>query len=102
MISVLGGSHFWNLELAGKGRHKFSALTHGSQSQSSLPRKEERKHWIKRKQKERSREEAVKRESQTGSSRQGRKKKPTKWFDGQQTKRSVLGRSSLLEPGTGG
>jgi hypothetical protein len=37
MISVLGGSHFWNLELAGK--HKFSALTRGSQNQSSCPQK---------------------------------------------------------------
>lgn len=101
MISVLGGSHFWNLELADKGRHKFSSLTHGSQSQSSLPRKEERKHWIKRKQKERSREEAVKEKAERAAAGREGKLNQQNGFGGQQTKISVLGRSSLLEPGTG-
>jgi hypothetical protein len=31
-----------SVELAGKGRHKFSALTHGSQNQSSCPEKKKK------------------------------------------------------------
>lgn len=90
MISVLGGSHFWNLELAGKGRHKFSALTRGSKNLFSCPEKK-KKALDQKKTKREIKRGGFKRESQTGSSRQGRKIKPTKWFDGQQTKRSVLG-----------
>ncbi len=64
-----------SVELAGKGRHKFSALTHGSQNQSSCPAK--KKKALDRKNTKRE-IKSCKRGSQTGSIRQGRKIKTYK------------------------